>query len=63
MLGLCVVLGAGERAVSEIFRVPHMALPCWCGATIKQRNKIMVGGGACYEGRKQVCDEEGMGAI
>lgn len=40
-----------------------MALPCWCGATIKQRNKILVGGGTCYEGRKQVCDKESMGAM
>lgn len=64
MLGLRVVLGAGDRAMSEIFKVPpHMALPCWCGATIKGINKIMMGSGTCYEGRKQVCDKEVMGGM
>lgn len=55
VLGLCVVLGAGDRAVSEIFKVPpHMAFPSWCGVTMTQINKIVTGGGTCYEGRAGV---------
>lgn len=59
MLGLRVILGAGDSAVSEIY----VALPSWGGAIMRQINKIMMGNSICLEGKKQVCDKEGLGGM